>query len=220
MSHFLVRPKSILLGFLKGFFSQESLFDDIPNEFIYKDNRENDSLIISTSYQVDTEQINAFPCIILQEGGFSEDITTIDSRNWSNLAMTNTHISSFYHPITLHCITANKGSCEMLQAITAMAIITFRKGIYEMGVDHITPLQGGPPQLISQQSETQAKYFDATLSLNMKMQQDWWFTFKGDPEEIVKFTLTAALNELEYDSNGDPLEPADEWTRQHLRIQW
>lgn len=217
--NFVNRPKTILLSFLKAFFSQEKLFNNLKNEFIYIDNVANDSLIIRTSYATFDENINAFPCIVLQEGGFQEEMRAFDNRNTNDLFGYNqAHISSFVHPVTLHCLAANKGTAETLQALAAKAIITFRKGIYQLGIDHITTLNGMPPQKISNSGEATAQYFDAAFTFSIFSQQNWIFDHIEDPEESIKISLISALNELEYDDSGNIISDSEEYFSQNVKF--
>lgn len=218
--NFISRPKAIILGFLKGFFEQDKLFTHIPNEFQYIDNKKQNSLLIKVSETVDQETVNGFPAIIFQEGGFSEDKSTIDHKNWTDLRYgSEGHIGSFYHPVTLHCIAANKGSAETLQAVVAKSIISFRKAIYIMGVDNISPLQGSPAQRITQSDQTVQTLYDCVINFNMKMEQSWILDYKGgDVEENVRFTITAALNEIEFDENCNPINDPDEWFQQNISL--
>jgi hypothetical protein len=217
--NFVNRPKTILLAFLKAFFSQKRLFKDIDNEFIYTDGVSDSSLTVRVSYSTFDENINSFPCIVLQEGGFQEEMRGLDNRNSSSIFdMEDYHISSFSHPITIHCLTANKGSSELLQALVSRAIISFRKSIYEMGIDHITPINGMPTQMMSSPAESTAQYFDSAITFAMHAQQNWFFTSVDNPEEIIKISLISALNELEYDIDGNILSDSLEYFSQNIKI--
>lgn len=218
--NFIIRPKSIILGFLKGFFQQKKLYTHIPNEFQFIDNVKQGSLIIKTSEHHDEETVNAVPAIILQEGGFTENKEVVDHLNtWDLLQGTETHIGSFYHPIVLHCVAKEKGSCEALQAAVAKAIIMFRKAIYELGVDNISPLQGSPPQRLTQPEQAINTIYDSTVSFQCKMSSRWYLdNVGGDLEQFVSFMITAALKDLEFDENCVPLDPIEDWFQQNISL--
>ncbi|NIR94756.1 MAG: hypothetical protein GWO08_14110, partial [Gammaproteobacteria bacterium] len=67
-TNFIIRGEAILIGFLRGFFSQEELFGNIPNEFKYVDNLAQNSLIVEMTESFNDETINAVPAVIIQEG--------------------------------------------------------------------------------------------------------------------------------------------------------
>lgn len=222
VTHFLVRPEAILMGFFRGFFSQERLYGNIQNDFIFTDNKEKGSLIIKMSEQDREEVINVFPALVIQEGGFSEQVQWMGHSNWHD------HMNgarygqknNFFHPFTVHCLSETKASAKLLQAAAARGIITFRKAIYEMGVNHITPIQGSPPQRMNQSTETATSLYNCPFSFSMQMQQDWLFTRLGDPLEVTSMAFYSALEALTFDENGDPEQSPENWFKQNITINW
>ncbi len=216
--NFVIRGEAILLGFLQGFFSQEVLFQDLPNEFRWVDNLS--GLIIEMSESFHDETVNASPAIILQEGGWSEQIQSTGSNaNWWQ-ENAESHITPLYHPYTMHCISNTKSSAKLLQSATAKGIMAFRKAIYELGIDNISPLQGGPPMRLNSPDDTIPGYYDCTITTTIKMDQDWIVDRTGDPIEKIRFLFFMACKELTFDENGVPLEPVNEWIQQNISIDW
>lgn len=212
MMNFIIRPESIIMGFLMGFFKQEHLHQGVPNAFKYVDNRQEGSLQIAMAE--DDQLIVPAPGIIIQEGGFNENIRAFgnDANGEELLFLDRRHISNFLHPLTLHCLGRKKGEAKFLQSIVARAIISFRKAIYEMGVTQISNVQGSPPQRISEtQSENASQLYDCTLMFQMSMDQHWILSRQeyGDEvylEELISFKVLSALNELEFDESGNPID--------------
>lgn len=214
---FIFAPESILMGFLKAFFGQEKLFG-VSNEFQYIDNVEARKLNITMSDNFDEELQEALPKIVIQEGGFSENIQVIDNRNWHEPGGNNqAHRATFYHPVTIHCLAKYKGTAKLLQAATAKGIITFRKAIYEMGVDSISSLQGMPPQRLKGGDNSSGPY-DCAVTFQMKMDQIWILSRTGDPEETVRVRMIAALENIEFDENGNIITPPELWFEQNILI--
>lgn len=218
--NFVIRGEAILIGFLQGFFSQEKLFKNIPNEFRFVDNIAQNSLIIEMSESFNDETINAAPAIIIQEGGFSEIMQSTGSNmNFWGVNSEN-HVTPFMHSYTLHCISQTKASSKLLQAAVAKSIVTFRKAIYEMGVDNISTLNGMPPMRMSSPDETIPGYYNSAITLQMKMDQSWISDRTGDPIEVVRITFYEACMALTLDDNGIPTQSEEEWIEQNITIDW
>ena len=213
---FIIRPESIFLGFLRGFFEQERLFDSFPNEF------KNIPVQLSESQ----EYVNHFPIIVLQEGGFNENIrATNNDLNVEDFANQKLYYNGmFIHAYTIHCIGANKGQAKLLQSIVTRAISVFRKSIYEMGVDNISPIQGSPPmRMTSQDSQTPTQKYDCSISFQVAMSQQWVTTIVDDeksgiyPEDIIRLSILAGVEEIGFDESGAPL-PGD-WFRLDYKLE-
>ena len=76
---FLIRGEHILIEFFRAFFGQDQLYQNVPNIFRYTDGRENNSLVIEQSYDYDQETQHAVPALMIQEGGFSEEMPTLST---------------------------------------------------------------------------------------------------------------------------------------------
>jgi len=217
--NFVVRGEAILIGFLKGFFCQETLYQDVLNEFRYIDNMVQNSLIIEMSESYQDETVNAIPALIIQEGGFQEVIQATGS-NLNHWGVNNeSHITPYMHPYTIHCVAATKASAKLLQSATAKSISMFRKAIYALGVDNISELVGGPPLRLSRPDESKPGYYDCTINFRMKMDQDWFSDRTGDPVETIRIAIYEACQELTFDENGTPNEPIADWILQNISIQ-
>lgn len=224
---FQMFPESVIMGFLKGFFSQSTLYNNQPNPFLYIDGKTkladgSPSLVISMS---ENEYVNPCPAIIIQEGGFTEDIRAIN--NNANVIQLLTgkreHMTPMICPITLHCIGANKGHAKLLSAIVAMAISRFRSAIYEMGIDHISPLQGSPPsRMTSQDKQAPSQPYDCMVMFQTVHHQHFDVTRRPygeiDVEEQVRLTIYNAINNIEFDEDGNPTTPATEWIKKEIDI--
>lgn len=180
---FTIRGESILLGFLKEFFSQEVLVNNLPNPFLYTNNRDKGKIYIGMS---ESDEINfPLPALIIQEGGFQENIQAIGSNtNFQNIdGSFIAYETPFFHPYTIHCIGRSKGEAKLLQAITAKCIIAFRKGIGEMGIDSISPIQGMPPQrMSSSDAQAPSQPYDCPISFQITMAQQFDVSRVEDPE--------------------------------------
>jgi len=196
---FTLRGQHILIGFMKAFFSQVTLFKNFPNEFEYTDNEEENSLIIEPSGDFNHETVDAMPTILLQGHGFNEQNRIIDNRKSHDFTNRETHISNYVHPYTIHCLTRRRGTSEVLQAATASAITMFRKAIYQMGVDHIFPLKGHPPRRLSS-PESEPDFHDAAINIRMQMRKDWMLERYDDPEEHVYVSFRAAIRDGDIDN--------------------
>lgn len=209
---FVVAPEHILVPFLKSFFSQDILYGGIENIFKFTNGLEQNSLVIEMSETFDTETPNAMPSIILQEGGFMEDDRILgDRRHWTTMNAYESHKSRFMHRFTLHCVAETKGAAKWLQAATAKSLITFRRAIYELGIDYISPIQGSPPQRFANANQTIS--YNAMISFSVAMEDDWWYDIRGNLEQQISISLSAAFGELEYDSNGNLITPSQFFTQ-------
>lgn len=223
--HYLIRPESILLAFLKAFFSQEKLFKQIPNEFRFVDHRQN-SLVITMSENFNEENVNAVPALVLQEMGATESIEAIgNNANWQDwIAEKWATQATFYHPFTLHCIGATKDSAKLLQSAASSGIIMFRKAIYELGIDNISSVQMHAPQRLEGQDRSNpSTMYVCALSFQVKAAQQWITTRVPDgdvqPEEEIYIKIAHALDALEYDDTCTPLGDPSEWFSQQVTIE-
>jgi hypothetical protein len=222
--HYLVRPESIIMGFLKGFFQQEKLYKEIANEFRYVDNQKQKSLIIKMSENYGEDAINTVPAIYVQEMGATESIEGMGpNMNWSDIFLDKYATQgTFYHPFTLHCISGTKESAKLLQSTTSQAIIVFRKAIYELGLDNISPLQCHAPQRLEGPEHLGTNImYDCAISFQVKAAQQWLTSRKeyGDvqPEEEIYIKTVFALNEIEYEEGTcTPLGDPSEWFSQQV----
>jgi len=80
----------------------------------------------------------------------------------------------------------------------------------EMGVDHIFPLRGRPPQSLTSPGD-QPNMHDSAVTLRMQMRQDWELDRYDDPEEQVRINFQAAFDEIERDDSGTITTPSDEY---------
>lgn len=216
---FVLEPERVVVGFLKAFFSQSELYHGIKNEFQYSDNVEMNKLNIVMSETFNDELENAVPALIVTEGGFSENTQMMDNRvHNSYRTFHQAHRATFFHPITIHCLGRQKGTAKILQAATAQAFLYFRKAIYELGVDHISPINGMPPQRLSSGQEKIPGPYDCAIQFNIKMDQVWLLESDGDIEEKVRFKILAALDKIEYDENGNIVTPQSLWFEQKVSI--
>jgi len=216
---FVLAPESVVVGFLKAFFSQEELYRGVKNEFRYSDNQTMSKLNIVMSETFNEGLENMVPALIVTEGGFSENIQVMDNRvHNSYRTFSQAHRASFFHPITIHCVAARKGASKVLQAATAQAFVFFRKIIYELGVDSISPINGMPPQRLSSSDEKIPGPYDCAIQFTMKMDQVWLLESDGDIEEAVKIKILAAIDRIEYDESGNIITPKDLWLKQDVSI--
>lgn len=213
---FVIRGESILIGFLRGLFSENlQFYENLPNEFLYKDNVEGLKILMSE----DDEYIYPVPAIIVQEGGFTEHIQSMGNhlRTAHLLYDTHYHQPSFMHYYTLHCVAFKKGAAKLLQSIVGKAIIVFRKALYACGIDNISALQGGPPsRLEPPDKNAPSQPYDCTIQFQMKMAQNWVLSRNPgidgvDYEERIRINVISALSELEFDDDGNVTSPPEEW---------
>lgn len=224
--HYIIRPETILMCFVKGFFQQEKLWQGIPNEFRYVDNVTQDSLIVDMSENFGEERINAAPAIIFQEMGATESVEGIGpNTNWSSILPDKYAIqAAFYHPFTVHCIGRTKESAKLLQATLSQAFIVLRKAIYGMGIDHMSPLQMHAPQRLESPNNVKPSIrYDCAMSFQIKAAQQWIVSRVSDgndvqPEEEIYINIVHGLSELEYDSTCTPLGDPSEWFSQQVTI--
>lgn len=217
--NFVVRPEHILLGFLQGFFSQPVLFNSLPNEFQYTDGTEENSLVIQPTGDFDHETPDALPALVLQEGGFQEQRRRIDQLKTWEWDGTDHHKTNYRHPFTLHCITRYRGTSKLLQGAAAKALRNFRNLIYRMGVDEITPINGQPSvSLDPQEASGTPETHDAALSFSVLMANDWMIAPDGEPVEQICISTIGVLEQTDFDENGDPILPSDEYITQNLTI--
>ncbi len=174
---FSIRGESILIGFLKEFFTNEVLFDQFPNPFRYTNNRDKNSLWVGIS---ESDEVHfPLPAIVIQEGGFQENIqATGGNTNIQNVdGSFRAYETPFFHPYTVHCIGRNKGEAKFLQATTAKAIIAFRRAINELGIDSISPIQGSPPQRMTEPDMiAPSQPYDCPISFQVTMSQQFEVT--------------------------------------------
>lgn len=209
-----------MMGFFQAFFSQEKLFQNLANEFRWSNNEEMNSLIIQLTESFNDESINAMPAIIIQEGGWQEirQSTGANLNKWTE--DTDWKVTPVLFPYTIHCISQTKASAKLLQAAVSKGMMSFRRAICELGIDQLTDLRGGPPTRLSSPDETMPGPYDCTVSFELKHDMHWITERTGDPIEQVRLTLYLALEELEIDSDGNPIEPADEWIAQNISFNW
>lgn len=226
-THYIIRPETILTAFIKGFFQQEKIWQNIPNEFRYVDNVVQESLIVDMSENFGEERVNASPAIVIQEMGATEAVEGIGpNTNWSSLLPDKYAIQApFYHPFTIHCIGRTKEQAKLLQATLSQAIIVFRKAIYGLGIDNISPLQMHAPQrLDSPNAVKPTTRYDCAISFQVKAAQQWIVTRVSDgndvqPEEEIYINIVHGLSELEYGDTCTPLGEPSEWFSQQVTIE-
>lgn len=185
-------PERILIGFFKSFFSQDQLFGHIVNEYRFVDGARADSLVINTSEDMDIETVNALPALIIQAGGWNEVIREIDSRDLWEMGGKFEHHSFFNSVFSVTAITANKGSCEVLSGLAALALIKFRRAIYELGVERISEPQGQPPRKISEARTD--RIWAASFTFTMLHQHDWTETEWADKEQNIRAMFDGAVS--------------------------
>lgn len=228
MMSFVIYPESIIMGFLKGFFMQETLFNNIPNPFLFTDGKSQSATGGRPSIAIEmseSELVNAVPAIFIQEGGFTEDLRAIGHNDniVHLLSGSRQKLVPLLSPITLHCVGSNKGEAKLLQAIVALAIMSFRTGIYELGIDNISPLQGGPPMRMTRQDKQgPSQTYDCTIMFQVLHHQEFLLSTRPhgnvDIEEKIAFTVYNALKNIEFDEDCNPIAPTSEWFKLQLDI--
>jgi len=200
---FLLQPEHILIPFFKAFFSQDYLYGGIRNSFKYVDNLTDNTLIISSSDDYDSEAPNATPSLVIQEGGFSEDRRVLGPgrKLWDVSEHSELYKSSFMHPLTIHCVTEEKGSAKFLQAALSKAIITFRWALYEYGINDISNIQGFPPTRLD--GTTTPYMYDCPISFQVQIDTDWSQYKEGDTGEKILIAFTALLDNISYSETGE-----------------
>jgi hypothetical protein len=197
-----------MLQFFREFFGQDQLYQNVPNIFRYTDGRENNSLVIEQSYDYDQETQNAVPALVIQEGGFSEEMPTLGNRKvWDSHSNFELYLTPLTFPYTIHCIAEEKGSAKFLQAATTKGIMTFRWALYEAGIQFISPIQGMSPQLIRSGGSVPEMY-DCPITFQLRMQDDWFLDRTGDALQQIRISFHAVMCELEYDESGNPVIPS------------
>lgn len=207
----IVRGEHILIGFLRSFYEQKELFQGLPNEFRYTNNIDQNSLIIQMIDNYDQESEDSTPALVIQEGGFQENMERIDQRETHNWTDTEHKKAALTYNYSIHCMAREKGTCKFLQAATSKAIMGFRKAIYALGVNKIRPLSGGAPQDTGNPDQDHPGPYDGTIRMRMVMDQDFIFVKGKEPEEAVQIKMRVAVDDLEYDSDGNLTTPSDEW---------
>lgn len=212
-------PESIIIGFLKGFFSQEELYGGLKNEFRYYDNKDEGLLIKMTDY-FNQEVYSEVPALIVQEGGFNERIQMMDNREWHMpISGQQGHRATFYHPLTIHCMTRFKGTSKILQSAVAQSIIAFRKAIYEFGIDNISQISGMPPSALGSQSKKTPQGYVAAVQFTLKMDNIWTLRPESEIEEAIKVQTQAIAEKVKYDDTGNVVTPPENFIKQSLSIQ-
>lgn len=214
----IVRGEHILIGFLRGFFKQESLFANLPNEFVYSDNREVNSLIIQMSESYDQETENATPALVLQEGGWNEQTEVIDQRETHTWPDTEHKKATLRYNYSLHCIAQKKGTAKFLQAAVSKGIMGFRKLIYELGINKIYPMQGTAPENMGGADQTDPGPYNARVRLSIAMDQDFILIKGGEPEEAVTFQATNAIEAIDRDGNDAIQNPSGEYFQENFNL--
>lgn len=218
--NFVIRPEHILIGFLKAFFSQPQLFDSLDNSFLYTDGVSENTLSIQMTGDFDHETVESIPALVLQEGGFQEERRAIDQMRTWDWEGSDSHKTEYRHNFTLHCLTRFRGTSKLLQGACSKAIRNFRKALYQMGIDEITPVSGMPPQkLDSSPTMSVPSYHAASIQFSVLMANDWILSPDGDPVDEVFVRMLGVLENTEFDTNGDPLLPADMWVSQNLHVE-
>src|SRR5690625_7443867 len=99
---FVLAPESVVVGFLKAFFSQEELYRGVKNEFRYSDNQTMSKLNIVMSETFNEGLENMVPALIVTERGFSENIQVMDNRKHNSyITFILAHRATFFHCITV-----------------------------------------------------------------------------------------------------------------------
>lgn len=212
----IIRGEHILIGFLRGFFQQETLFARIPNEFQYTNNRDKGSLIIEMKDSYDQESEDATPALVLQEGGWNEHQGVIDQRETHTWPDTEHKKATLKYNYTIHCITQKKGAVKILQAAVSKGIMGFRKLIYELGINKIYPMQGSPPENMGPPDNSDPGPYNARVRLQLAMDQDFILVKAGEPEEAVEFKVTNAIDQIERDDQGNIQNPSGEYFQQNF----
>lgn len=207
----IIRGEHILIGFFRAFFKQDQLFDGLPNEFQYSDNRDQNSLIIQMVDNYDQESEDSTPAIVIQEGGFRERMARIDQRETHDWTHTEHKKAALDYNYSVHCMAREKGVAKFLQAATSKSVMGFRKAIYALGVNKVHPMTGGAPQNIGSADQDHPGPYDAPVRLQITMDQDFVF-IKGDtPEDAVEIKMRAAVEQIDYNDDGTVATPSDEW---------
>lgn len=205
----LVRGEHILIGFFRGFFGQSELFRGVTNEFVWTNNQDENSLVIETSGVYDQDTPNSLPSIVLQDTGSQELEETIDRRGTSESMMnTEYHVTNFRQSYTCHCMARRKGAARLLQDAVLRSVGMFRKALYQMGIDHIYPMQAHPAQNLANADDTPGHY-DCAVTVPMKMRQNWILSRTGEPEEYIEATIYQGLTRIEFDEFGNITNPGD-----------
>jgi len=184
---FTNRVEKILMSFYKSFYSQEKIFATISNEFLYKDNVAKNSLIINMSEDLDIENADALPALVLTEGGAAERIFATNNMNYYNLESSIHHISWIESQYSVTAITAHKGTCKILAGSAFLALIVFRRALAELGLERIGELSMSPPQKIS--SPTGDKRYAMSFSFSVSHLFAWKEMQMGALEEQIEIKI-------------------------------
>lgn len=216
--HFIDRPNQILIGFLKGVFSQSTLYTNLPNEFEYTNGKDENSLIIQMVDNHDQETTDALPCLYLQEGGWSEQRqTTGNNQKFHNFGLQAWRKVPFRHTYTLHCHARERGAAKILQSASAKALIGFHRLLCQLGFKTLGPLQGLRPQRLSSSNNEPGPY-DCAIQFPAVAEQDIFLDRYGDVEEAVRIHVIASLEQLTFDDQGNPQAPADDYFEQQVHL--
>jgi hypothetical protein len=188
-------PERILIGFYKEFFSQERLFASIANEYRFVEGAREGSLVINTTEDVDIETTNALPSLLIGSGGWSETIREIDSRDLWQAGGQIEHHSFFTSVFSVTAITANKGSCEVLQGLAALALIKYRRAIYELGIERISEPQGQAAQKLGEARADRT--YAASFTFTVVHQHDWVEREWADQEKKIRAIFTGGVGLVE-----------------------
>lgn len=186
---FLSRIDRILLGFFRGFYAQERLFEGIVNELRYSAG--GNGLKISQADATTKDDINHVPSIILQSGGVREEMIAIDNRSWHSFAK-NYHKTSYRTIYSAHCMAATLGQAKLLATTTMNALIAYRRVIYEHGVDNISAVSLTEPQKLSPENDAQGVY---VISVMFEVRSEWdWSEEESDGiEQKIVVGIEAAI---------------------------
>ena len=201
-TNFIARPEHILIGLLRAIFGRETLFEGLDNEFVYRDNRAEGSLIIGMAKDYNKEQTNAQKGIYIQSGGGNESQQALGGRRGHEWDFERSMYSTLSHNYMIHCLTRHMGSSQFLQAAVMRSISSFRHAIYEQGIDSIPPLSFLPVQeLSSPEGDRSIIGYDAVVSLTMSHDIDWILVPDGLPEEMFEIQFQATI-----DGGEDPID--------------
>lgn len=186
------RIDRILMAFFKEFFTQPRLVKDMENEFLYVDNKKENSLIIKLTDDADVESVNAVPMIVIQDGGWQERNHSMNDRHAWVFGENNQHKTVIHAVVKVECLARRRGTAKLLQSIVAQAIIMLRRVLYEFGIDTIPDIQAEAPIKLSSPASNAGPWV-AGVMMEVYHSVDWGEVWGDDFEEDFLITVQEAL---------------------------
>lgn len=189
---FLNRADRILIGFLNAFFAQPQLFVSGVRHSASEPGEARKSVVVQITEDRAKESVDAVPAVVLQDMGFEERQIGIDSRHTHLFGEALVHKSHFAMNYNIHCIARFRGSAKTLQALVTLALVMFRRALYDNGVDYIGPIRGMPPVKMSP-SNSDAGPYSGVISFELLHALDWEEVWGDELEEKISMAIETAL---------------------------